>query len=76
MKLEKVLLPRHLYPGNHLFQGKDDEDFDPWWEEIRAFFALYQINVEDKVRLENAHKGGDARRVVLYLTNMIGRIYF
>ena len=42
------------------FQGKDDEDFDLWWEE----FALYQINEKDKVRLVNDHIGGAARRVI------------
>ena len=46
------------------FQGKDDEDFDLWWEDIRAFFALYQINEDENVRLVNSHKGGEARRVV------------
>ena len=45
-------------------KGKEDEDFDQWWEDLRAFFALYKYNEEDKVRLINAHLGGAARRVV------------
>ena len=46
------------------FKGKDDEDFDLWWEDLRAFFALYKFNEEDKLRLINAHLGGAERRVV------------
>ena len=46
------------------FKGKDDEDFDLWREDLRAFFALYKFNEEDKLRLINAHLGGAARRVV------------
>ena len=34
------------------FKGKEDEDFDLQWEDLRAFFALYTYNEEDKVRLE------------------------
>ena len=37
------------------FKGKEDEDFDLWWEDLRSFFALYKLNEEDKVRLINAH---------------------
>ena len=46
------------------FKGKYDEDFDLQWEDLRAFFALYKFNEEDKLRLINAHLGGAARRVV------------
>ena len=46
------------------FQGKNDEDFDLWWENLRALFALYNFNEEDKLLLINAHIGDSARRVV------------
>ena len=46
------------------FQGKYDEDFDIWWEDLRAFFSLYNFNEEDKVLLINTHIGGTARRVI------------
>ena len=55
----------HKYKMNlDTFKGKDNEDFDLWWEDLRAFFALYKFNEEDKLRLINAHLGGSARRVV------------
>ena len=39
------------------FKGTEDEDFDLWWEDLRAFImSIY--NEEDKVRLINAHLGG------------------
>ena len=37
------------------FKGKDNEDFDLLWEDLRAFFAPYKFNDEDKLRLINAH---------------------
>jgi hypothetical protein len=47
-----------------LFNGGATEDYDVWWENLCAFFELYPFTEEDKVRLFNAHLGGEARKYV------------
>ena len=45
-----------------IFNGSENEDYDFWWENLCAFFDLYPFSEEDKVRLFNAHLGGEERR--------------
>ena len=47
-----------------IFNGSANEDYDVWWENLCAFFDLYPFNEADKVRLFNAHLGGEARKYV------------
>ena len=47
-----------------IFNGSENEDYDVWWENLCAFFDLYPFSEEDKVRLFNAHLGGEARKYV------------
>jgi hypothetical protein len=44
------------------FKGGEDEDYDVWWEDLQAFFALYSFNENEKIKLFNAHLGGEARK--------------
>ena len=44
------------------FKGGADEDYDVWWEDLQAFFALHTYSENDKIRLYNAHLGGEARK--------------
>jgi hypothetical protein len=47
-----------------IFNGSANEDYDVWWENLCAFFDLYPFSEADKVRLFNAHLGGEARKYV------------
>ena len=44
------------------FNGGEDEDYDVWWEDLQAFFVLYSFNENEKIKLFNAHSGGEARK--------------
>ena len=44
------------------FKGSADEDYDVWWEDLQAFFALNSYSEKDKIRLFNAYLGGEARK--------------
>ena len=33
------------------FKGGADEDYDVWWEDLQAFFALHTYSENDKIRL-------------------------
>ena len=46
------------------FNGGEDEDYDVWWEDLLAFFELYTFTEKDKIRLYNAHLGGEARKFI------------
>ena len=44
------------------FKGGEAEDYDVWWENLQAYFALHSYSEKDKIRLFNAHLGGEARK--------------
>ena len=44
------------------FKGSEAEDYDVWWEDLQAYFALHSYSEKDKIRLFNAHLGGEARK--------------
>ena len=44
------------------FKGGEEEDYDVWWEDLQAFFALHSFNESEKIKLFNAHLGGEARK--------------
>ena len=46
------------------FLGGENEDYDVWWEDLQAFFQLYTLSEEDKIKLFNAHLGGEARKFI------------
>ena len=46
------------------FNGGEDDDYDVWWEDLKAFFALHNYSENDKIRLFNAHLGGEARKFI------------
>ena len=46
------------------FLGKEDEDYDVWWEDLQAFLQLYNLTEKAKFRLFNAHLGGEARKFI------------
>jgi hypothetical protein len=47
------------------FNGCEEEDYDIWWEDLKAFFELYSLTEEeDKINLFKAHLGGEARRFI------------
>ena len=46
------------------FNGGANEDYDVWWENLTAFFDLYNFTEKEKVKLFNAHLGNEARKFV------------
>ena len=46
------------------FTGTEQEDYDVWWDDLQAFFDLYEFSENEKVKLLNAHFGGDARKFI------------
>ena len=46
------------------FLGKEDDDYDVWWEDLQAFFNLYDLDDKAKISLFNAHLGGEARKFI------------
>lgn len=46
------------------FNGTEDEDYDVWWEDLQAFFQLYPFTEAAKIKMYNAHLGGEARKFI------------
>ena len=48
---------------NKFLEG-ENEDYDVWCEDLQAFFQLNTFSEEDKIKLFNAHLGGEARSFI------------
>ena len=47
------------------FFGKEDEDYDVWWEDLQAYFVLNpNLTEKAKIGLFNVHLGGEARKFI------------
>jgi len=46
------------------FNGSEEEDYDVWWGDLKAFFEVYSLTEEDKIHLFKANLGGEAGRFI------------
>jgi hypothetical protein len=46
------------------FSGKEEEDYEVWYEDVEAFFRQYDLSAEDKIAMMDANLTGMARHAV------------
>ena len=46
------------------FPGTEQEDYDVWWDDLQAFFDLYEFSENEKVKFITAYLGGDVRKFI------------
>ena len=44
------------------FEGKENEDYDVWYDDVKAFFELNTFSEASEVKIINANLGGEARK--------------